>query len=117
MPEPSSDDLAAIEKAMQRPEMQHAAELLLAAWRLYWLGRVNMISASNGAITDDNFQVVSNNLAHVATVKFKIGKLKNQLKRIVLPFLRKLSMREARLSEDTNVSRGTSGPGQETCHP
>lgn len=115
-PQPTKEELMAITEAMQTQEVSHGAGLLLTAWRLYWLARAQMISVSKGKLTDNNFGIVSQALAKEAMTGFKVGKLKNQIKNSVLPFLKKLSAKEARLSEakngkpDAEPESGSAGP-------
>ena len=81
---------------MQRPETAKAVGLVLAAWKLYWLARSNLIEVSKAKINDHNFPMVSQALSKAACEGFKVGKFKNQVKGDVLPFLKKLSARELR---------------------
>ena len=96
---PTKEELEEIEKTMQSPEVAHSSGMLLAAWRLYWLARAQLIADSKGKFHDGNFHIVSQALSRSAMSGFKVGKFKNQVKQIVLPWLKSLSVKEARVTE------------------
>ena len=99
-------ELEALGKLMTEHKVAEAAGLVLAAWRLYWLARTNMIAVSEGRITEQNFAVISEALAKSACSGFKIGRFKTQMKRSVMPFLRMLSMREVQpIAGEKNVQQ------------
>jgi len=105
-----------LEQTMNKPEVAKAAGLVLAAWRLYWLARAEMIANSDGKITDANFQVVSQSLSKAACEGFKIGRFKTQVKNEVMPFLKRLSVKEFQMGmrNDTESNESSSNGGHET---
>jgi hypothetical protein len=96
---PTKEELEEVERVMQSPEVAHASGMLLAAWRLYWMARGQLIADSKGKFNDGNFHIVSQALSRSAMSGFRVGKFKNQVKQIVLPWLKSLSVKEARITE------------------
>lgn len=111
IPVPKPPGLVQVEEAMQNPDVAHAAGLMLAAWRLYFLARAQMIRVSKGKLNQGNFNVVSQALSNAACQGFKIGVLKNQVKTVVMPFLKKMAMQEVR-SEGPNEPANPTGDEQ-----
>jgi len=97
IPVPKPPGLIQVEEAMQNPDVSHAAGLMLAAWRLFFLARAQMIQVSKGKLNQGNFNIVSQALSNAACQGFKIGVLKNQVKTVVMPFLRKMAMKEVKM--------------------
>lgn len=95
-------ELQALGKLMEEHKIAEAAGLVLAAWRLYWLARANMITVSEGRINEQNFATISQALSKSACTGFKIGRFKTQVKRSVIPFLQNLAKKEIRPSGDPN---------------
>lgn len=108
---PKSAELQQVEAAMQNPDVAHAAGLMLAAWRLYYLARAQMVTVSKGKLHQGNFHNVSVALSKAACEGFKVGVLKNQMKNMVMPFLKKMSMKEVK-SENSNDATDPAGDEQ-----
>jgi hypothetical protein len=88
------EDLRLVDEATAIPAVSHAMGLLLASWQLYYLAREQMMNVSGGLITEDRFPIISQALARSACDGFKVGKLKNRMKRVVMPFLQLVASSE-----------------------
>ncbi len=80
------DQLKNLEAFMGTEEMKRYGRLVMAAWRLYWLARQEMIQASNGSLFEPTFVLLSKAMSKSACTGFKVSDLKHQIKHEVTPF-------------------------------
>lgn len=90
--DPTEEELAELEKLMQRPEVQSLNTILLIAWRIFYVARSQMADLTEQKMTPEIFNYLMQALSEKALVPYKISELRKDVKNKLQPWLKSTSV-------------------------
>lgn len=80
----------------ERKAVKKLSSLLLLNWRVFYLIRMRLEEEIGDEIDERMMSCMMQAIAEEATKEFKVGRVKNDMKRVMLPFLRGLATDEVK---------------------